>query len=207
MKRFLDPRSLLLAAITLVGATYQADALEYEVPAWAGDADTEYAEWLNLSVAVGDNNPDVEGSTGDGVLSQAAEGAIVTGSMNIYNPVGASFFTVTDSVDGTLQTVVFQAWVSGTELDYDGLVLEYEGGDPLVATRTELGRESGGQGDTVVSKWAWDVSALDISGFTISFASTGAHDQSGRGTPRHAVRSDGTTPGLRTSFVVRRRRH
>lgn len=165
----------MLLATAHATSALNSSALEYEVPAWSGDEGTEHAEWLNLTVAVGNNAPDVEGSTGDGVLSQTAEGAIVTGSMNIYNPVGASSFVVTDSVDGSLQTVVFQTWVSGTELNYDSLVLNIEGSNLLVATRTELGRETGGFGDTVVSKWEWDVSSHEISGFSITFASTGAH--------------------------------
>ena len=153
------------------------EPLAFDVPAWAGGADAEYSGWLNFSTAVGDNNPDVAESNGDAVLNQSAPGAIITGTLNIYNPAGVSSFEVTDGVDGKLQTVVFQAWVSGTELDYDNFVLEYNDGEvkTLSTSREELGRETGGFGDTVVSKWEWDVSALTISEFTIRFASTGAH--------------------------------
>src|SRR5690606_25440795 len=123
-------------------------------------------------------SPDVIGSTGDAILRQLTPGATLTGTMNIYNPAGASTFTITDDFAQPPESIVFQAMVSGTELDTDSVKLEFEQGGSLVslgAVREELQRVSGGFGDTVTSRWSWNLRGRDAASITVKFTALGAH--------------------------------
>lgn len=155
-------------------------AATFEPPHWTGDAGTEFSEWDAFATAFGEpgNPPDVVGSTGDAVLRQLTPGATLTGTMNIYNPAGASTFTITDDFAQPPESIVFQATVSGTELDTDSVKLEFEQGGSLVSlstVREELERVAGGFGDTVTSRWSWNLRGWDAASITVKFTALGAH--------------------------------
>ncbi|HAV62401.1 MAG TPA: hypothetical protein DCY13_08570 [Verrucomicrobiales bacterium] len=141
----------------------------------AGQPDTEFSEWLDFTMAAGDPG---SAPSGDAVLRQHTPGAMVTGSKNIYNPGGAIVFPVADSFAKKPEIVVFEARVSGTQLDVDSGRLEFESGGgtvSLATAREELSRVTGGFGDTVESRWTWNLRGRDASNLVIRFAATGAH--------------------------------
>lgn len=155
-------------------------ALEFEVPEWAGSGNAEFSAWENFSIGFGQpgNEPDIEGSQAGGVIVQGVPGGSVTGSGNIYNPVGASLFTLADTTDKSYQTVVLQAKSIGS-LAADEVVLRYENEGGTVelgpdASR-EIGREAGGFGDTIIHLWSWDLTEKSIADIDLIFNAQGPH--------------------------------
>lgn len=145
--------------ISLAGRTEAAD---YQLPEWAGSGSSEYSGWDGFTTGFGEpgNSPDVEGSTGNAVIMQTAPGAMVTGSGNIYNPAGASQFEIADAFDGPIRTVVLHVETAGTELDYESISLMAgaEGSVEIPAgERQEISRVATGFGETVLSKWEWNL--------------------------------------------------
>jgi hypothetical protein len=171
----------IIPLITLaVGWVGCAAAQDFEPPGWAGSEGTEYSEWLNFTEAfAAPNTPDVAGSTGNALLQQNTPGATITGSLNIYNPAGASAFTIVDSFETQPEIIVLHTRVSGTQLDVDSILLELdseEGTMALKTVREELGSVPvPGFGSTVTSRWTWNLRGYDATDITIRFAATGAH--------------------------------
>ena len=153
--------------------------LVFEIPSWSSDDHAAYSEWLSFTTALGDpgNGPDVEGSNAGGILTQSVPGAIVTGSMNIYNPAAPSEFTLTGSSDDNFETIVFQTRLIGS-VDPESVALDYEKDGvtfSLTAPTVEVAFEAGAFGNTVINQWTWDVTQFDIKAFSIRFNATGAH--------------------------------
>jgi len=169
----------LVTVLALGVAAARAANPNFEPPPWAGQLAAEVSEWDNFTSAFGAGNaPDVAGSNGDAVLQQTTPGATLTGTLNIYNPAGASGFTITDAFAAPVADVVFHATVSGTAIDVDSVKLVFmEGGESvsLGTVREELLRVSGGFGDTITSRWSWRLRGRNTDEFTIRFAATGAH--------------------------------
>ena len=152
----------------------RAHGQEFQSPEFAGDTGAEFSMWDTFSVGFGGPNaPDVEGSTGDGTLVQTVPGATVTGSGNIYNPAGASRFTIVDAVEGDYRQVVLQVESIG-DMDASATTLNY-GDGALTASAVELGRTSGGFGDIVQTLWAWDLTAVEASNVEINFSAAASH--------------------------------
>jgi len=175
MRRFLLHNIAIASALAWASLVHGAG---FEPPIWADGLDAQSSEWLDFTVATGDpgNTPDVAGSTGDALLTQLTPGALITGGKNIYNPAAANTFEIAESVTTPLQIVVLQLWTAGTELDYDSLTLSYNETNTLSAVREELFRESGGQGDTVISRWTWDVRGRNLQSFLVHFTAAGPHN-------------------------------
>lgn len=175
--RRLTSSSLTVLAVAL-GLT-SAQSASFEPPVWAGEPGTEFSEWDVFATADDQGNtPDVAGSSGNAVLRQLTPGALVTGSGNIYNPAGTSVFTISDSFSGTAEIVVFEATTSGTELDTDSVKLQFNdhGAEVSLATaREELERVSGGQGDSVTSRWMWPLRGRNASSIVVAFSALGPH--------------------------------
>ncbi|GEM_PF-984356 len=170
---------VFVASVVLVGSGGFIFGQNFQPPNWAGEEGTEFSEWLNFSVPFGGpNTPDIVESTGDALLQQNIPGASITGSLNIYNPAGASEFVVADTFAQQPEIIIFEARVSGTQLDVDSVRLGVEQDEETVSlgtVREELGRVAGGFGDTVTSRWTWNLRGYDASSATIRFAATGAH--------------------------------
>lgn len=177
MNRIFKP--LLVFSLVLAGISGRAANPNFEPPPWAGQPNTEFSEWDAFTSAFGAGNaPDVAGSTGNALLQQLTPGATLTGTLNIYNPAGASVFTVTDSFSQPVADVVFEATASGTQFDVDSVKLEFvEGGQivSLATAREELLRVSGGFGDTVTSRWSWRLRGHNVDSLVIRCAATGPH--------------------------------
>lgn len=156
-----------------------AKSAEFVAPEWSDVSGASFSQWLTFTQGFGEpgNTPDVEGSNTHAILIQKTPGGIATGSGNIYNPAGASVFEVNTESDSPYQTVIFQAMAIG-ELDTGNVQLEYDNNDEIVslpAEPTELARESGGFGDTILTQWTWDLSDLSVSNIRIRFSAQVPH--------------------------------
>ena len=100
----------------------------------------------------------------------------MTGSGNIYNPGGASKFTLSNGANRDYQTVLLQVKSIGS-LATDTVTLTHESnGQPveiMADMSREVARESGGFGDTIIHLWSWDLSELSVSNIQIDFGAQG----------------------------------
>lgn len=170
----------LVAVSLVISNAEEPPGPVFAIPDWSESELALSGEWLNLSVGVGEpgNAPDVEGSDLEATLTQLIPGATVTGSQNIYHPAAAASFAVTGELESGADTIQFQTWVVGTELDYDSMKLTLDvNGESVEYTSepVELFREAGGFGDTVIMSWVWNELNAEAGPYTISFESTGPH--------------------------------
>jgi hypothetical protein len=171
------PAALLAATVVTSAATNG-----FFVPSYRGGSGTTAAGWDRFSVGTNSpagNAPDMAGSTTGPALRQFSPAGQVLGSGNIYVPAPSDFRLSFSSAE-PLGQVVFQVRTLGTELDYSSIRLSYmlNGQETLLgANRSELDRAPavGFPGANVSSAYTWDVSALDVSGFTITFRSNEPH--------------------------------
>jgi hypothetical protein len=90
------------------------------VPAWRGDAGTQYYAWDSFTSAYNAPNFNDSGDAG-GMLFNFADGAILTGSGNIYNQGGGLEIHVYGY--GPLEQAVLNVASMGTELEYANVSL------------------------------------------------------------------------------------
>jgi len=156
--------------------TARAGTNGFYIPTFRGGPGTTSSLWETFTVPTGapGNRPNA-GTDLSPVLSQWAQGALITGTGNIYNMTEAGMFTISySSPISPLGLVVLQMRTFGTELDYNSVRLSYDGG-VLLTTRTETDRVRVGQPGTpgsgvfVSSAWQWDLSGRNISQYSISF--------------------------------------
>jgi len=173
-------RATRLALPLLVVGAAHAAFTNSEVPAFRGQANTEFAGWeVFTDPFPGDNQPDDPATTADdAVIAQTTPGALITSTGNIYNPAGAPHFVVSDNVPGDLQEVVLQVATQGTPLDYGSFVLTFAASDgstqQLVPASTSTLWNTGG---TVEDRFDWDLSGVsdEILAYTIDFEAAGPH--------------------------------
>ena len=159
-----------------MGVTAMAGTNGFYVPTFRGQPGSTSSLWETFTVPTGapGNRPNF-GNDLSPVLTQLTPGALITGTGNIYNMSETSAFTINyASASNPLGLVVLQARTFGTELDYNSVRLNYDGGF-LTATRTETDRVqvgtpgTPGSGVYVSSAWQWDLSGRNINQYTISF--------------------------------------
>lgn len=171
--------STYLAAFVLAGSMSTrglADMTGFQTPGFRGGEGSLLAGWERFSVATNNgvgNLPDMAGSTADARIFQYEPNAFVLGSGNIYNIFNKSEFELKFTAAEPVGLVVLQIRTGGFELDYASVGISYEsGGVPqfLTALREETDRQAAGPGGVFVSSlWRWDLSALDLSSFTVQF--------------------------------------
>jgi hypothetical protein len=161
----------------LCGAPAQAATNNFIAPAFRGQPNSEAGYWEVFSVAYGPpgNTADQAGSNSGAILTQTASpSAFTTGSGNIYDPVAITAFRVTDATPFTLGTVVLQVRSLGSEVDYDAVRLTYIDGFGAHALepnlRLELDRGTI-LGASVSALWQWDLQGLNVTDYSLSFAS------------------------------------
>ncbi len=136
--------------------------------------DGEYSQWETFTIGVGDpgNEPDVEGSRKEARLTQTAQGAMATGSGNIYNPGGISKFVLTDSIEGNIKNIGLQIWTIATPVNYESFILK-TGESNIKGTRSEIGVGDSG----VISLIDFDLGEAGINGtdYSIEFETAGPH--------------------------------
>ena len=124
----------------VVGSVFvslKAYGMEFEAPSWTNSSSAKYSAWETFSIGFGEpgNTPDVAGSNGGGTIIQTTPGGLVTGSGNIYNPGGASKFTLSNGADRDYQTVLLQVKSIGS-LATDTVTLTHESdGQPVENNR------------------------------------------------------------------------
>ena len=168
--------SVVGVAVASMWATATAGTNGFYIPTFRGQPGSTSSLWETFTVPVGapGNQPNF-GNSLSPVLTQLTPGALITGTGNIYNMAETSAFTISyASASNPLGLVVLQARTFGTELDYNSVRLNYDGGF-LTATRTETDRMqvgtpgTPGSGVYVSSAWQWDLSGRNISQYSISF--------------------------------------
>ncbi|MBC8200889.1 MAG: hypothetical protein H8E86_02490 [Planctomycetes bacterium] len=153
---------VLCCSIIAAGAASQvsADLVNPEIPAWRGDAGTQYYGWDSFSSAYNAPNFNDSGDAG-GMLFNFAEGAMLTGSGNIYNQIGGLELHVYGY--GPLEQAVLNVASMGTEMDYANVSLWV--GDGIAGQMftydtfaTNFYEEIPGFGANVSTSYTWDLS-------------------------------------------------
>lgn len=146
------------------------------VPPFRASPESHFAKWEVFTKAVGapGNLPEMSVGAGQAVVTQVETNAILTGSGNIYNMVGASEFLVENATPFEIGTVVLQIRTIGSELDYDSvlLTLTNDSGVHVLPSlrRVELDRgNQPGLGANVSSLWQWDLSGKRATSYSIAF--------------------------------------
>lgn len=164
-----------VVATLAVAPAALASTNNFLVPAFRGQANSEFGFWERFAVAFGapGNTADQPGSTSGAFVTQVlSTSAFTTGSGNLYDPSAPMEFTLTDVTPFALGTVVLQIRTLGSELAYDDVRLSYNDGTLLrtVApiTLQELDRGTA-LGASVSILWQWDLRGRGVTEYTISF--------------------------------------
>ena len=174
--RRLNP-CLLVIVFVLVNDAAQASTNGFVVPSFRGSASSEAGYWESFTVPFGTpgNPANIVGATTGAILTQdGSSAAFITGSGNIYDfSTTLQSFKVADSTPFSLGTVVLQTRSLGSELDYGSFLLNYSdntGMHSLVPlSRVELDRGTI-LGASVSSLFQWNLSGLNVSEYSLSFA-------------------------------------
>jgi hypothetical protein len=167
----------LALGVLLCGATAQAATNNFIVPGFRGQPNSENAYWEVFTVPYGPpgNTADQPGSTAGAILTQTASpSAFTTGSGNLYDPVAITAFRLTDATPFALGTVVLQVRSLGSELDYDAVRLTYIDGFGAHSLEPDLQWELDRGtilGASVSALWQWDLQGLNVTDYSLSFAS------------------------------------
>lgn len=176
-------RSLRLStALAIIASTATALAAtnNFIAPAFRGEANSQAGYWETFSAAFGapGNPADQPSSTTGALLTQiGSPSAFLTGSGNIYDPVGVPSFELADSTPFELGAVVLQTRTLGSELDYSGVRLTYDSGAgvqtvaPLFRVELDRGADLGA---SVSSLFQWDLSGLGVTEYSIFFEAADA---------------------------------
>ncbi len=163
-----------------IASQVSADLVNPEVPAWRGETGSQYYSWDSFSSAYNAPNFNDAGDVG-GMLFNFAEGAMITGSGNIYNQAGGLEIHVYGY--GPIEQAVLNVASMGTEMDYaeispcvgDGTNGQMFSYDTFVTNYYE---EVPNFGANVSSSYTWDIS--DYSGVVTEWAffvnGTSAHN-------------------------------
>lgn len=172
---FNSPRFLI--PFLLISGFDAGSILAFESVDFSGHNGKVYSsQWESFTQAVGapGNLPDVEGSDQVATISQSAFGASVTGSGNIYNPAGASEFSLAFQTGGPVSRIVLQVRSIG-ELSAD-VELVPRGYDQVWNPEArEISRVSGGFGDIVTMHYTWSVTNTLASSGEIRFSAASSH--------------------------------
>ena len=125
--------AMLFSLVACAGTTMAGFTVE-DVPAWRGDAGSAYYNWESFTAAdgylEGPNFPTNESfPTGNAMLFNFGEGAIISGDDNIYGfggPLNIHTYAYTQS---DADQVVINISVAGSEMLYDAVGLFWVGAD------------------------------------------------------------------------------
>jgi hypothetical protein len=174
-------RHIIFGAMICVASTHAfADFVSVETPAWQGNAGSSFYGWESFTEAYQAPNWNDSGTPYGAQLFNFGPGAFVTGSGNIYNPVGPSDFHVYGF--GSIDQAVLNISTAGTELDYTEIALYVgndQGGQMLSFDTSSINfyQEIPDQGYIVNASFTWDVSSYsgEITEWGFFFQSTDAH--------------------------------
>jgi hypothetical protein len=152
---------VIACSVAAVAATQvSADLINPEIPNWRGDAGTTYYGWDSFSSAYNAANLNDSGDAG-GMLFNFADGAMVTGSGNIYNQAAGLEIHVYGN--GPLEQAVLNLASMGTEMDYAGVTLWVSDGTTgqmfsYDTFATNYYEEVPNFGANVTTSYSWDLS-------------------------------------------------
>lgn len=166
-----------VALVALAGPSVLAATNGFVLPPFRGSSGSQAGYWETFTMAAGPpgNLADRAGASTTARFLQADTNAFLTGSGNIYNLEGVSRFSLTDRTPFTLGTVVVQVRTIGSELDYATAALTCSNAAGVHVRPPEVAVELNralvpGLGATVSTLWQWDLSALGVTEYEISFA-------------------------------------
>ncbi len=143
-------------------------------PGFRGSASSEFSQWENFTEALAAPNlPDDPASTSDDAsIAQLTPGAIITSTMNIYNPGATSVFVLADTVPGDLTEVYLQTRTLGNPPNVTDVTLEYVDTGGLVQVlgynQQELRSSAGGAQEQL---YYWDLTGVAdvVNSYTLHF--------------------------------------
>ena len=172
---------LYCSVLTCLAATQvKGDVVNPEVPNWQGDTGAQFYSWDSFSSAYNAPNFNDSGDAGS-MLFNFAEGAIITGSGNIYSQ--ASGLEIHVYGYGPLEQAVLNVASMGTEMDYANVYLWVTDGEigqmfSYDSFATNYYEEVPNFGANVSSSYTWDLS--DYTGVVTEWAffvnGTSAHN-------------------------------
>ena len=184
-------KGALLATITVAfaGNAMAGTWTVEDAPDWRGADGADYYHWDDFTAAngyvEGPNMPNNEMfPSGNAMLFNFAEGAIVAGSGNLYamgGPLNIHTYAYTDAdlTAGTLNVASI-----GTLIDYSSMMLVWddgidggESGMLFGAASVNFSQAIPNMGDSVNVSWNWDLSGIDADIRTVGlmFESEGPH--------------------------------
>ena len=186
----LQTRILVLFASVSVAGSATAGYIAEDVPAWRGHENASYYNWESFTSAgasTGPNFPTSESPpTGNALLFNFGDGAVISGEGNIYGYGGALNIHTYAYATQDVQSVVANISMHGTELLYDNVMLAMNdiNGDQLgflmgVATLNywEEVDFGGGMGAIADVSYSFDLSGIegDVVELGLIFTTAGPH--------------------------------
>jgi len=183
--------ALLLAAATCAVASAD-EWISEDIPSWRGSEGSSYYLWDTFTSANGavdgPNFPNNEPfPSGNAMLFNFADGAVISGTGNIYGfggPLNIHTYAYTQA-DALAAT--FNVATLGSEINYASMMLAWtngiEGGESGVLFATESVNYweeidfGNGVGALVNVSWSWDLSGIDadVRELAVIFGGTGSH--------------------------------
>ena len=122
-----------LGSAALMSTAAMAEYVVEDVPSWRGDANTSYYNWEDFTSADGfTQGPNFPGNepfpSGNGLLFNFGEGAIISGSNNIYAFGGSLNIHTYGYANSDITDVVFNFATLGTQIDFTGAMLAWSDG-------------------------------------------------------------------------------
>lgn len=178
--RFVSRLSVASVLSVPLFAQTTADVFDFDVtPAFRGMPGAHYAGWDAFTTPFGGTNaPDDPASDLSTTLEQLTPGAIITSTMNIYGPGGASSFLVDVSTGNDVLEVVLQVRTFATPLDANSVTLSYDDGGTVVSvapTTAKVLNPAPGAAEETLFGFDLPASTATVTAFEVRFASTGAH--------------------------------
>jgi hypothetical protein len=116
----------------LLASPAAADFLVEAAPSWRGDSNTSWYHWESFTSASADTGPNFPTSeqypTGEAILFNFSDGAVVSGDGNIYGFGGALNVHAYAYASADVQQVVANISMHGIELLYDQVMLAWNDG-------------------------------------------------------------------------------
>ncbi|HJO15325.1 MAG TPA: hypothetical protein QF800_00390 [Phycisphaerales bacterium] len=180
---------VLLASVSMAGSA-TAGYIAEDIPAWRGHENASYYNWESFTSAdasTGPNFPSNESPpTGNALLFNFGEGAMISGDNNIYGYWGALNIHTYAYATQDVQAVVANISMHGTELLYDNVMLAMNDIDGAslgsimgVATLNywEEVDFGGGIGAIANVSYSFDLSGIDgdVVELGLIFATAGPH--------------------------------
>ncbi|MCH2142916.1 MAG: hypothetical protein MK077_07980 [Phycisphaerales bacterium] len=180
---------LTTVAVAFAGTASAGTWYAEDVPDWRGTDGADYYHWDDFTAANGyvdgPNMPNNEMfPSGNAMLFNFAEGAIIAGSGNLYAMGGSLNIHTYAYTDADALAVTLNLATVGTLIDYTSMMLVWtdgtEEGDSGMLFGSEsvnFSQEIPNMGDSVNVSWNWDLSGIgaDIRSIGLMYESEGSH--------------------------------